>query len=295
MPTRVNDIVVISSHVSHGCVGNRAIAFALERLGFRLWLVPTIILPRHPGDGPVDPISLPDAAFAGHLAVLAALPEITNIGAVLSGYLATPAQATAVAGFVSAVKAARPEVVYLCDPVIGDAGGLYVEAAIAAAIRDILLPLAGIITPNGFEAAWLTGQDHNPDDPSPDVQDIASRLGTPLTVVTSLPALIRGQIANALIEKDTVTLAEHRRIECDAKGTGDLFAAVFLGRLMQGRSARDALQMASATVADVVNVTAQSGASDLDLVRVQRTIVEPHARVTLRSLTASRDRTPRPL
>ncbi len=295
MPTRVNDIVVISSHVSHGCVGNRAIAFALERLGFRLWLVPTIILPRHPGHGPVDPISLPDAAFASHLAVLAALPEITNIGAVLSGYLATPAQATAVAGFVSAVKAARPEAVYLCDPVIGDAGGLYVEAAIAAAIRDILLPLADIITPNGFEAAWLAGQDYNPDDPSPDVQEIASRLGTPLTVVTSLPALMRGQIANALIEKDTVTLAEHRRIKSDAKGTGDLFAAVFLGRLMQGHSARAALQMASATVADVVKATAPSGIGDLELIKAQEAILNPRALVALRSLSATRPRTPPPL
>ncbi|HSG94773.1 MAG TPA: pyridoxal kinase, partial [Afifellaceae bacterium] len=114
MPARPTDIVVISSHVSHGCVGNRAIAFALERLGFRVWLVPTIILPRHPGHGPADPLTLPDTAFADHLAALAALPVIADIGAVLSGYLATPAQAEAVARFVGAVKAASPEAVYLC-------------------------------------------------------------------------------------------------------------------------------------------------------------------------------------
>ena len=294
MPARPPDIVVISSHVSHGCVGNRAIAFALERLGFRVWLVPTIILPRHPGHGLVEPIVLPDVAFAGHLAALAALPAIADVGAVLSGYLATPAQVDAVAGFVGAVKAARPDAVYLCDPVIGDAGRLYVDAAIAAAIRDLLIPLAGILTPNGFEAAWLAGQDYDPDDRSPDVQAIVRRLGTPVTVVTSLPALMRGQIANALIEKNAVTLAEHRRIESNAKGTGDLFAAIFLGRLMQGHGARPALQMASATVVDVVNVTARGGNGNLELVKAQQAIVEPRARVTLRSLAAAPGRTPRP-
>ncbi len=295
MPARPTDIVVISSHVSHGCVGNRAMAFALERLGFRVWQVPTIILPRHPGHGPVEPIALPDAAFADHMAALSGLPEVTEISAVLSGYLATPAQADAVAGFLGAVKAANPDAVYLCDPVIGDAGTLYVDEATAAAIRDILLPLAGIVTPNGFEAAWLAGQEHDPDDPSPDVLEIAARLGARLTVVTSHPALMRGQIANALIEKNAVTLAEHRRIESSAKGTGDLFAAMFLGRLMQGRSARAALQMASATVVDVVGATARSGNGNLDLVKAQQAIVEPHAQVTMRSLAATPSRTPRPL
>ena len=295
MPARANDIVVISSHVSHGCVGNRAIAFALERLGFRIWLVPTIILPRHPGHGPVESIPLPEAAFAGHLAALAALPQITDIGAVLSGYLATPAQADALARFIGAVKAARPDAIYLCDPVIGDAGKVYIDEAIAVSIRDKLLPLADIVTPNRFEAAWLAGHDYDADDPSPDLHKIALCPGAPVTVVTSLPALMRGQIANALIEKNTVTLAEHRRIDSTAKGTGDLFSAMFLGRSMQGHSTRAALQLASATLVDVVNVTARSGNGDLELIKAQRMIVEPRAQVTLRSLAAARSNTPQPL
>jgi len=287
MPARANDIVVLSSHVSHGCVGNRAIAFALERLGFRVWLVPTILLPRHRGHGPVDAVKIPDAAFADHLAALAALPDMPSIGAVLSGYLASPAQADAVARFVGAVKAARPDAVYLCDPVIGDAGALYVEEATAAAIRDLLLPLADIATPNWFEATWLAGlagQEYNRDSPPADVREIAARLGVRVTVITSFPALMRGQVANALIEKDTVTIAEHRRVESDARGTGDLFAAMFLGRLMAGHSARAALQMASATLADVVGVTARSGKDELELVKAQQAIVEPRAQITMRSL-----------
>ncbi|TGR73387.1 pyridoxal kinase, partial [Mesorhizobium sp. M1C.F.Ca.ET.189.01.1.1] len=44
-------VIVISSHVARGSVGNRAAVFALETRGFPVWAVPTIILPWHPGHG----------------------------------------------------------------------------------------------------------------------------------------------------------------------------------------------------------------------------------------------------
>jgi pyridoxine kinase len=42
-------VIVISSHVVRGSVGNRAAVFALETLGFPVWAVPTVVLPWHPG------------------------------------------------------------------------------------------------------------------------------------------------------------------------------------------------------------------------------------------------------
>ena len=45
----------------------------------------------------------------------------------------------------------------LVDPVLGDAGRLYVAQETAEAIRDRLIPLADIATPNLFELGWLTG------------------------------------------------------------------------------------------------------------------------------------------
>jgi pyridoxine kinase len=44
-------ILVISSHVVRGSVGNRAAVFALESLGFPVWAVPTVTLAWHPGQG----------------------------------------------------------------------------------------------------------------------------------------------------------------------------------------------------------------------------------------------------
>jgi pyridoxine kinase len=46
---------------------------------------------------------------------------------------------------------------YVCDPVLGDHGQLYVPASLVAVYKAKLLPLATVLTPNGFEAEQLTG------------------------------------------------------------------------------------------------------------------------------------------
>jgi pyridoxine kinase len=56
MTVSSNAVIVISSHVVRGSVGNRAAVFALETLGHPVWAVPTVILPWHPGHGPAKRI-----------------------------------------------------------------------------------------------------------------------------------------------------------------------------------------------------------------------------------------------
>ena len=56
-------VIVISSHVIRGSVGNRAAVFALETLGYPVWAVPTVILPWHPGHGPSTRITVSEGDF----------------------------------------------------------------------------------------------------------------------------------------------------------------------------------------------------------------------------------------
>ncbi|MEP2575390.1 MAG: pyridoxal kinase, partial [Nitratireductor sp.] len=42
-PSAKPAVIVISSHVARGSVGNRAAVFALETLGYPVWAVPTVI------------------------------------------------------------------------------------------------------------------------------------------------------------------------------------------------------------------------------------------------------------
>ncbi|HRP79733.1 MAG TPA: pyridoxal kinase, partial [Aquamicrobium sp.] len=107
-------VIVISSHVVRGTVGNRAAVFALEALGLPVWAVPTVILPWHPGHGRATRIVPPAEEFAALIDDLAAAPWLGEVGAVLSGYLGGPEQAGAVARLVGALKAKNPGALYLC-------------------------------------------------------------------------------------------------------------------------------------------------------------------------------------
>lgn len=277
MPTSSGAILLISSHVARGYVGNRAMLFALERLGFTGWAVPTVILAHHPGHGPARRIVPADDDFSMLIDRLTATHK-GRIAAILSGYFATVAQARSVARAVRAVKSARPDTLYLCDPVIGDRGGLYVNEGLAAVIRDELLPLADIATPNAFECAWLAG---NADDPT-DLATLARVLPPPTILVTSAPALTRGKVGNLLVTSSGTILFEHPEISTPAKGTGDLLAALLLARLLETQDARKAAELALSSVFEIVAGTAKAGADELLLPEFQQSLVAPHAPISVR-------------
>ncbi|KAG5337593.1 hypothetical protein C0989_009221 [Termitomyces sp. Mn162] len=62
---------------------------------------------------------------------------------------------SAVAKLARKLKGERPNLIYLLDPVLGDAGQLYVAADVIPIYRE-MLPLATIISPNWFEVETLT-------------------------------------------------------------------------------------------------------------------------------------------
>ena len=241
------EIVAISSHVVRGAVGNRAIVFALETMGFRVWSLPTVILPWHPGHGPATRI-FPDAEkFTAFMKDLERAPWLGEVAAVLSGYLGDARQAADVAALVRRVKAGNPDAHYVCDPVMGDRGGLYVPEATAEAMRDILLPLADVATPNRYELAWIVGRKL---DDLPDLVRAAREMAPRRMLVTSAPGTTQGRIGNLLVTPDEELLAEHGEVdqhlpvgrdEGQESGRGFPTRGVTEGRLERDREAIHAL------------------------------------------------------
>lgn len=274
-------VIVVSSHVVRGTVGNRAAVFALEALGLPVWAMPTVVLPWHPGHGRATRITPAPVEFSALLADLAAAPWLGEVGAVLSGYLGGPEQAEAIARLVGAVRAKNPQAYYLCDPVIGDARGLYVPEATALAIRDLLLPLADIATPNRFELEWLADQ-ALPDNAF--LASAAQQLGPATMLVTSAHAATPGFIGNLLVTAHETVLAEHRAVANAPSGTGDLVAALFLGRLLAGESREQALRLATAAVFEVLARAVRRGANELMLETDAQSLIRPMAMVHTRHL-----------
>lgn len=280
-PTNTNAVIVISSHVVRGSIGNRAAVFALERLGYPVWAVPTVILPWHPGHGPAGRI-IPDAAqFSSLIGDLERAPWLGEVSAVLTGFMSNAAQVEAVAHLIAAMKAKNPNLQYICDPVIGDMKGLYVAESTAVAIRDLLLPLADIATPNCYELGWLTGTE--PAD-NQQLMEAALRAGPETMLVTSAFALMRDSISNVLVTRTQALMAEHRIVHGPGNGMGDLTSALFLARKMSGMNEEKSLQLTTAAVFEILARAAKRGADELMLEADAASLERPMAMVQLRRL-----------
>lgn len=274
-------ILSISSHVMRGGVGNRAAVFALESRGHAVWSVPTVILPWHPGHGRSTRIAVEAAAFASALEDLKGSKWRGEVRAAMTGYFAEAGQVRAAADLIHAFKEADPSFLYLCDPVIGDSGGLYVAEAVASAIRDELLPLADLATPNRFELGWLAGAAV---DDNAGIAAAARRTGISRVVSTSAHAMMKGAIANLLIEGDRQVLAEHQSLERAPNGLGDLFSALLLSHVVEGRSAEEALRLSSSSVFEIAARSIRAGADELLLQTEAASLSAPMASVAIRHL-----------
>jgi len=279
-------ILVITSLVARGSVGGRGAVFALERLGFPVWFVPTILLPWHPGQGRGTRIMTPATDFAAFVDDLIGSPQLGEVGAVLTGYFGSPDAVAAASRLVTAVKARNPAAVALVDPVMGDirpdgSGGLYIAEPTATAIRNLLLPQADIITPNRFELGWLSGL---PVETTAETIVAARSLGTAATLVTSAPAMMTNSIATLLVDAKSATQAEHPLISGAPNGTGDLFSALYLAHVLRGVAPAKALERAASAVFDMVARSVRSGANELTLAAEQDVLDQSLAQVTIRQI-----------
>ncbi|NRG17029.1 pyridoxal kinase [Rhizobiales bacterium] len=278
-PSPLPTVLVVTSQVVSGAVGGRGAVFVLERLGFPVWFVPTVLLPWHPGHGRGTRIVPASESFSGLVDDLAGSGSLSGIGAVITGYLGDAGQAAQVGRLVDAVKAANPKAWHVCDPVVGDAAGLYVPEATADAIRDELVARADIATPNRFELAWLAGCEIETE---ADAIAAARMLGPERVVVTSSPALRRNSACNLLVGPNGVLAAEHGLVPDAPHGTGDVFSALFTARLLEKHGEEGALKRAAASTFELVARSVKQGSSELLLYSEQGSILGPMALVSSR-------------
>jgi pyridoxine kinase len=230
----------------------------------------------------------PAEDFAGMVDDLAGSPWLAEVGAVITGYFGDPRQIEPVARLIEAVKRANPQALYLLDPVTGDGnpvtgdgGRLYQPEATLAGIRDRLMPLADIATPNRFELEFLTGMEFTS---NAHLIEAASALGPAIVVVTSAFPLLKGGIGNLMVDGYQALLAEHREIANVPKGLGDLTGAVFLARMLSGATSEKALQTATAAVYEILARTTKRGADELTLETDAESLKHPMAMVQMRRL-----------
>jgi pyridoxine kinase len=280
--TRPPDAVLsIQSAVACGHVGNSAAVLPLQRLGFDVFAVNTVLLAHHPGHGRWRGHKVAPAEIETIVAGLEEHGVLWRCAAVLSGYLGDAAVADVVLRAVAAVRVARPGALYLCAPVIGDDhAGVFVAAGIPEAIRDRLLPVADIVVPNRFELAYLAGRPvESLDGMLAAAAELRAR-GPRLVVATGLTLPDQPEEVAVLADSASETwLATTPRHPVDLGGTGDAFSALFLGHYLSTGDLRLAVERAIAAIYALVELTHASGADELRLVASQDDLVAPNRHV----------------
>ncbi|WP_068310585.1 pyridoxal kinase [Polycladidibacter hongkongensis] len=280
-PKKKGSVLVITSQVVRGSVGGRVSVFALERFGYPVWFLPTILLPWHPGRGAGTRITAAPQSFAHIADEIANSGWLGEIDAVITGYMGSAEQTQELAHVVRAVKQVNPKALYLCDPVIGDRGGLYVPQDVATSIRENLLPLADVTTPNRFELAWLSGM---ATDSEQGAIAAARGLGVERTIVSSALAMRRNCIGNLFVGADGCFAIEHAEVNNPPHGTGDLLASLFVARLLEGASDESALKKATASTFELLARSVKMEAQELLYSEHQDVLLKPFALVNERRI-----------
>lgn len=238
-------VLAISSEVGVGAVGLSIARYAFAAHKVSAIALPTVLFASRPDMGKIVRHAFAASLLEEQLTALSDDGLLEGLGGVMTGYFAKVDQVDVVAEHIKKIRALNPNVLILVDPVLGDFDtGFYVSQEVGIAVRDRLLPLADIITPNLFEFLCLSAgdilQERAAEFSINQIELKCQNLSVNNIVVTSaMIDPLKGQ--DDLWQISTVLVAKQRAQAFPAlfhdnvpKGTGDIFAADLLSRLMLG-------------------------------------------------------------
>jgi pyridoxine kinase len=271
-------VLSIQSAVAHGHVGNSAAVFPLQRIGAEVLPVYTVNFSNHTGYGAWrGPLISPEDVRE----VLLGIEErgvFPSIDVVLSGYQGGVGIGDVIVDAVQRVKAANPDAIYACDPVMGNAkSGCFVAPEIPDLLRDRVVPVADIITPNQFELGYLTGTEPATLEATLVSADLARELGPSTVLVTSVERPDRDPESIEMLVVDDAGAWTVRTpfLPFKANGSGDVTAALFTAHYRATGKASVALERTASSVFDLIELTYRSGERELQLVEAQESYAHP--------------------
>lgn len=231
-------VIALSSWVAHGHVGLSAATPVLQFLGHRVTQLPTVRLSNHAGWPHVagqreTPEMLDDLVTA-----LDQNGWLSDIDAVLTGYLPGPEHAEFAARLIERLRGADAAPHVVVDPVLGDLPkGLYVARDAADALRAHVVPLADTITPNVFELSWLSGAHvETLANAETAARALIDQHGLRAVHVTSAPFGdgTTGILSVTSEQTQCFTTPKHTADETVPNGVGDVYSAFIAGGVGPG-------------------------------------------------------------
>eukprot|EP00761_Pharyngomonas_kirbyi_P014095 gb/GECH01014125.1/.p1 GENE.gb/GECH01014125.1/~~gb/GECH01014125.1/.p1 ORF type:complete len:305 (+),score=49.24 gb/GECH01014125.1/:1-915(+) len=287
-------VLSIQSHVVRGYVGNRCAVFTLQQLGFEVDNINSVQFSNHTG-------------YPKHRGTILSGDELWDLYQgleenslsedythLLTGYIGSATFLHTVLKVLKKLREKNPFLTYVCDPVLGDHGRLYVPSELVEIYKQDLLPYADVLTPNQFEAETLTDVKIDSDDQALKACSVFHSRGVKTVVITSASYGPRSDthitLIGSTIKKTTAGSAFKIEIPLIDKyftGTGDLTSSLILAHMTSSVDNEDAdldfrcsCEKTVASVQSVLRRTFEYGSSELKLVQSKGDIENPTISLT---------------
>ena len=187
--------------------------------------------------------------------------EHIRFDAIYTGYLGSSRQISLVKEMLT--ELAAENFTGIVDPAMADGGKLY-PAFDMAYVKEMrsLCAAADIILPNITEACFLTGMEYREHYDEAYIRALldALRASGAKTVVLTGVGYTGDSTGVTVAEDGNIRYYQHRRIPKGSHGTGDVYAAAFVGAFLRGKPLFDAASLAAEyTVRCIENTVGDPG------------------------------------
>lgn len=239
----MKNALAVLSHVSHGYVGNRAMAFPLQVVGWDVDLINTTNFSNHPGYGKFKGTASKGEELTALFEGLSEIDRLSKYQMIVTGYVPNEELLRILLDQllcrVFTTKVQVPE--WIVDPVLGDNGKLYVLERVVPIYRELLSSgYVSCITPNQFEFETICGAQIT------DLKSLRETLDAfyqryRIPNVALLSIELDGKLYSVGFhrtdeqETSSVFLVPIERIPAHFFGCGDLFTALLSVRFHESR------------------------------------------------------------
>jgi len=191
---------------------------------------------------------------------------------IITGFMLSETQANSALEFIRTFK--NKNTIVLVDPVLGDDGERYVNYSDEFLnIMKKMVSEADIITPNITELCLLadiepgTLKEYTKDELLSYLVQLSKRImgnRKQIIAVTGIPMGTDNEVGNLVITDSTHKLIKSHTNGVHYSGTGDFFAAILLGGILNGKNAYDSVELASNFIRAAVADSQKNGKSGIE-------------------------------
>ncbi|XP_068642946.1 pyridoxal kinase [Aristolochia californica] len=232
LPSETGRVLSIQSHTVQGYVGNKSAVFPLQLLGYDVDPINSVQFSNHTGY-PTFRGQVLDGQQLWELIEGLGANDLLYYTHLLTGYIGSVSFLNTILQVAEKLRSINPGLIYVCDPVLGDEGKLYVPPELVSVYREKVVPVASMLTPNQFEAEQLTGFRITTERDGLEACNVLHAAGPSKVVITS--AHIDGNLLLIGSHQKTKDRPPEQfnivipKIPAYFTGTGDLMTALLLG------------------------------------------------------------------